>query len=65
MTIRHGGPCGLQSEMRSAERAAKLADFYVTLPLNDCHTLRGGGVTWLFAYVYHTLIRLYDSFRCG
>ena len=32
-TIRHGGPCGLRIEMRSAERAAKLAVFL-------CHNAR-------------------------
>ena len=29
-TIRHGGPCGLQSEMRSAERGSESVGFHVT-----------------------------------
>ena len=42
-TIRHGGPCGLRSEMRSAERPGNLAICDVTLAAK-CpeHPQRGG-----------------------
>ena len=42
-TIRHGGPCGLQIEMRSAEREGKSVVFDATNAVPGCHTLRGGG----------------------
>ena len=42
-TIRHGGPCGLQIEMRPAERDAKLGVF-LCRSASKClpHVQRGG-----------------------
>ena len=54
-----------RTRMKSAERAAKLADFHVTNAANLCHRVKGGGVTWVFAQVHHSHTRLYDSVRCG
>ena len=64
-TIRHGGPCGLRSKMRSAEREGKSVVFDAPNAVDVCPRVRGGGGAWLFAQFYHGYIRLYDSFRCG
>ena len=43
-TIRHGGPCGLRIEMRSAERGSKSVSFHVTGErLYDVTASEGGG----------------------
>ena len=51
-------PCGLRIEMRSAERGSKSVGFHVTGTAVSCNSLRGGGVPWVFAQVYHSRIRL-------
>ena len=47
-TIRHGGPCALQIEMRSVERGPKTVAFRVTNAPTGCYSLRGGGCNTMF-----------------
>ena len=54
-----------RTRMRSAERAAKLADFHVTNAANLCHRVKGGGVTCLNRAMRQSRFPLSASFACG
>ena len=64
-TIRHGGPCGLQIEMRSDERGPKTVSFYATGERWYHATASEGGVwhdfslrctTAVFVYLTHSAV---------